>query len=806
MTDVAAMFEPFSADEWTLADAATGKANDAKTPILPVPEDAPLLSYKHPKWGYPTEKYAYHDTEDRLLAHVARFDMGDGGKTYRPLTFCALSDGTRLWCPVSLPVPRPLYRLPELVARPDAPVLVTEGEKAADAAARLFPDHVATTPMHGAKSPHTADWSYLAGRIVTVWRDNDDAGAAFAERVAELVMAARAASVSIVQVPADFPEKWDLADEAPAGADLRALLSNAGKVPDRAERGLEDTKQPERPYYATYVEQTKYGPPGLYYHGWGKSKKDEPPPEIDTWICGPIWADARTEDASGRSHGLLLRFLDPDGREKRWAAPLSFLGGDGAVLREVLLDQGLRIDPHAGRNLLPRWLMSRYPARKTVAATQCGWLPDCSSYILPSETIGPADAVWQGDTAPAVSTSGTLDGWRDAIAAPASGNPLAVLALSAALAAPLLALVRPMGMGLHFVGDSSTGKTTLLALASSVWGRPDAFMRTWRATSNGLEAIAAAHNDGLLVLDEISECNPNEIGSIVYALANGTGKTRAARTGGTRPVFRWRIVLISSGERSVAASMAEGGRTQKAGQSVRVLDIPCHRAHGVFDSLGDLPDGRTMSDTLKKASGTHYGHAGPAFVRALLSDTQDFGKRLAEAMDAPEFAASGGLDGRAAATLALIGMAGELARDHGIVPWGEGEAFDAAALALDLWRNGRETHRPEDHQILDTVRDFLLAHGDSRFSALGGEDDGTGVRDRAGWWKNADGNRVYLLTSAAMREAAKGFDLKRALDALDQAGWIAERDQGKRSKKTRVPGRTVNLYAIAPVEAGNAAR
>ena len=84
--------------------------------------------------------------------------------------------------------------------------------------------------------------------------------------------------------------------------------------------------------------------------------------------------------------------------------------------------------------------------------------------------------------------------------------------------------------GFHLVGNSSTGKTTLIEAACSVWGGP-AFKRSWRATANGIEGAAALFNDCLLALDEISECDPREVGAIVYALGNGVGKQRASRTG-----------------------------------------------------------------------------------------------------------------------------------------------------------------------------------------------------------------------------------------------------------------------------------
>jgi putative DNA primase/helicase len=123
------------------------------------------------------------------------------------------------------------------------------------------------------------------------------------------------------------------------------------------------------------------------------------------------------------------------------------------------------------------------------------------------------------------------------------------------------ALLKPThqeGGGFHIYGDSSKGKSTGMAVACSVFG-DEIFKQSWRATSNGLEAASAMANDSLLALDEISECNPKEIGAVVYALANGSGKQRANKNGRARAVTHWRIAVLSNGERSIESAMLEGG-------------------------------------------------------------------------------------------------------------------------------------------------------------------------------------------------------------------------------------------------------
>ena len=62
------------------------------------------------------------------------------------------------------PAPRPLYRLPQLLAAPDAPVLVVEGERTANRAALLFPDHAVVSWCHGTQGADAGlDLSSYAG-------------------------------------------------------------------------------------------------------------------------------------------------------------------------------------------------------------------------------------------------------------------------------------------------------------------------------------------------------------------------------------------------------------------------------------------------------------------------------------------------------------------------------------------------------------------------------------------------------------------------------------------------------------------
>ena len=193
-----------------------------------------IEDYRHLTLGAPSRTWPYHDATGRVVGCVARFETPTG-KTFRPL----VRDDAGCWRTASrargLPKPYPLFHLPALLARPDTPVLIVEGEKTAEAAARLFPDMVAITSMHGAQSPRQTDWSAVAKRDVTIWPDADEAGAQFAATVARLVGEAGAASVRIVSPPDSVPEGWDVADAWPEGVDPAALVAGAGGPTDTAE-------------------------------------------------------------------------------------------------------------------------------------------------------------------------------------------------------------------------------------------------------------------------------------------------------------------------------------------------------------------------------------------------------------------------------------------------------------------------------------------------------------------------------------------------------------------------------------------
>src|SRR6266446_4954990 len=629
-------FEPLESDERPTPPPVTARRKYEWAPIIPVPNGVPLPDGKNlpgadGKWpggiafpphplGKPTEVRWFHDRAGNVVCGECRFELapeasnGAGPaakpkKEYRPLTYCRRDDGVMSeWRWKAPTKPCPLFNLPRLIGDRDKVILVFEGPRKAVRAAELFCDHIPVALLFGAKSPEHSDFAPLAGRTVKVVPDHDKAGADFAEKVAALAMAVGARSVSIVEIPANWPEKWDFADPIPDGGGpevLAGLLASARPwtPPARVAPGSARITSGDWRCFGSYrmTEQ------GLFW----VDPQDEKP---DLFLASAFEVLAQTRDSRGSDWGLLLRWRDPDGRMHEWAMPREVLGGRGDELWRNLLRDGLTIaSSTASRNKLADYRGSVQVEARARSVTRIGWHASASGqvFVLPDATFGEAvgeRVLWQTETRNETffNVSGSLEDWREEVARRCTGNSRLVMAASKSFAPPLLELANEESGGIHLVGKSRTGKTVVLRIAGSVWGGGgiNGFIRSWRATSNGLEGIAEVHSDALLCLDEMGQVDAREAGETAYMLANGAGKGRASRDGSARRSAQWRLLFLSSGELSLADKMAEAGKRVRAGQEVRLVDVPADAGAGmgIFEDLHGAASPGELAEILRNAT------------------------------------------------------------------------------------------------------------------------------------------------------------------------------------------------------------
>jgi len=159
---------------------------------------------------------------------------------------------------------------------------------------------------------------------------------------------------------------------------------------------------------------------GVFY--LGRDKEDKPKPPLR--LCGLLNILAQTRDDKSESWGRLLEWRDNDNVPHSWAMPNELLQSDGVEVRSELARLGLAISTgRTARELLLTYLQMWPVKRRARCVERLGW--HGSVYVVPSETIGEKSehVVFQNAHAlePAFSTSGTMEEWRDHVAAMAKG-------------------------------------------------------------------------------------------------------------------------------------------------------------------------------------------------------------------------------------------------------------------------------------------------------------------------------------------------------------------------------------------------
>ena len=373
----------------------------------------------------------------------------------------------------------------------------------------------------------------------------------------------------------------------------------------------------------------------------------------------------------------------------------------------------------------------------------------------------------------------------------------------------LTPLEQQTGAGIHFKGQSSRGKTTALYVACSVWGNPERHHKTWRSTGNALEHTAYSYNDSFLGLDEIGEIsNPKELGNIVYMLANGKGKARLTKQITARAPYKWKLIFMSTGEKSLKEIMQESGQKTKLGQEVRLIDIDVDQSeYGLFDQIDFAEDGAKQSRQLVERSNQFYGVSGMVWLDYLTSNKDKVmvqAKQLLEQYNLELIAdIQQGHISRVANTFALLAVAGELATQAGITGWKAGTAFDAVKTVFNTWVNGFEyVGDYQNREYILAVKAFLEAYESSRFEAITPDIESIEkIINRVGYWKIEKGEKLFIVLPEQFKnEVCKGHDSKKVANAL-LIEKLLEHDTGKTSKTVRVPARKNALKAYVVKEA-----
>lgn len=181
----------------------------------------------------------------------------------------------------------------------------------------------------------------------------------------------------------------------------------------------------------------------------------------------------------------------------------------------------------------------------------------------------------------------------------------------AAFAAPLYHMTGHKGTLIAANGTSGAGKTSVLKVASSIWGSPDALVLNGNpdgSTYNAMYNMLGTVHSLPMMWDDTTERNGEEILKIALNLSSGRGKERMKGSEHDGKYTTWEtLVLSSTNYDNIAQAMATRKGTDA--NVMRVLGVE-------FEAFPYDPTGtaKTQADWFLARIGENYGFAGSVFM------------------------------------------------------------------------------------------------------------------------------------------------------------------------------------------------
>lgn len=323
-----------------------------------------------------------------------------------------------------------------------------------------------------------------------------------------------------------------------------------------------------------------------------------------------------------------------------------------------------------------------------------------SNRIYNATGITACETERSGRVVDALGKRGTLEGWKD-IASMFQHEDFAghQFGIGTAFGAPLMQFTGLNGGIINMMGRSGEGKSTVQRMVNSVWGNPNKLMLPAEARSSTYNAKISfinQMNNLPICAEEITNTTPEDIGSLAYAITQGSEKWRADIKGSIREAQGgWCTTLLSSANGSLHEKLhkLEGG----VAKALRVFEYPLQhvKVHGKseFRRAVDMP----LIE--------NYGHAGDVYMQYVTQNLETVKQKLRDKMlaidDTYEFLPEERVWSALIATN-LVGL--EIAKEIGLLD------FNIAAIEKFIHKQVRSVRtavKDIDTPSVDSLSDFL---------------------------------------------------------------------------------------------------
>jgi len=477
--------------------------------------------------------------------------------------------------------------------------------------------------------------------------------------------------------------------------------------------------------------------PNPYYRGegggvWIMPQKNEAGEQPDPICIYPydLYVVKRITDRvdGGYKDQVLIRLHLPADGIREFTLPMLKISAFDEF-RKIMSEGGAYLRGKKA-NMVHDYIMSSADMRQQkdkaeIMRQQFGWVEGNSRFVLGDQEITATGHIYSPPSkttqklAKFIGPVGTMDKWKEAAALfdTPGMEPHAFAALSA-FGAPLLKFLNQTGAVINLYNPrSGTGKSTVLNFVNSVYGHPKNLRLAQKDTINGRLLWVGILNNLPATMDELTNMSPEEYSELLYGLSNGKGKERMMS--GTNELREnnttWQTITVSTANASFAEKLSVLKRAPE-GELMRLIEYPI----GLVDSLG-TEYGKQMFD---KVLLENYGHAGPIFIRHVLS-------KLPEVLEKLE-STQAKLDRELkllprerfwSATIAANLVAGLYARECGLIKWDLRRIYTWICQRIEIMRNETEAPLNDVEQVLGdylyrSIQNILVIDdGDARSKA-----------------------------------------------------------------------------------------